>query len=108
MRKLYKKARKSIEREFFRFRRTNLIHARKAEIWDICHKIHFYSCVKEYFSLNSGIPKLYLELAVAEPALLQTMWNTYLKHENLQYQTWEEIEEILETVVLQWKVSKAA
>ena len=106
--RLYKKARKRVEREVFRFRRVTLIHARKADIWDLCHKVHFYTCVKEYFSLNSGIPQLYLELALADPALVQTMWNTYLKNEHLQYQTWEDIEEILETVVIQWKGIKVA
>ena len=106
--RLYKKAKNRIEREVFRFRRVTLTHARKADIWDNCHKIHFYTCVKEYFSLNTRIPQVYLELAIADPSLVQTMWNTYLKYEHLQYQTWEDIEEILEVVVIQWKGTEVA
>lgn len=107
MDKLHRKVKRKIEREYNKFRRFNLRYASKEEIWDISHKVYFMSCAMEYYSLNTGIPKLYLELAVIDPALLQTMWSVYLKNENLGCETWKDIEEILEQVVAQWKLEAA-
>ena len=107
MDKLRRKAKRNIEREYNRFRRFNLKYASKEEIWDISHKVYFMSCCLEYFSLNKVIPKLYLELAVIDSALLQSMWAAYLDDEKLQCETWKDIEEILERVVLRWKLKAA-
>lgn len=107
MNKLRRRAKKKIEREYFKFRRVTLRYATKSEIWNICHKVHFFCTVTEYFQLKPSIPKLYLELAVVDPALLQTMWDTYLKYEELQYETWADIEEILDKVVTYWKLNVA-
>lgn len=108
MNRLQKRARTKIGREFSRFKRTSMFRMTKEEIWDTCHRIHFYCSVYEYFCMNTEIPTLYLELAVSDPALMQTMWGIYLRKETLQYQTWEDIEEILEQVVLHWKGKRAA
>lgn len=107
MNNLYKRAKKKVIKEYFRFKRTNLRYAKKSEIWDIAHKVHFYCTVKEYFCLKPSIPRLYLELAIVEPEILLEMWNTYLRHEELQYQTWEDIEEIIEKLLLEWKTNAA-
>lgn len=105
---LRRKAKRRIEREYQRFRKTKLIHATKTEIWNLSHKIYFYSSIREYFDINGAIPGIYLELASVEPALIHMMWEMYLKEERLQFQTWEGIEEILEQVLLSWKVPSAA
>ncbi len=107
MDKLRRKAKRNIEREYYRFRRFNLKYASKKEIWEISHKVYFMSCCLEYYTLNKEIPKLYLELAIIDPALLQTMWSTYLKDENLGCETWSDIEQILDQVVMQWKLVAA-
>ena len=39
-----------------------------------------------------------LELALADPSLLQTMWEAYLKYEDYRCDTWRELEELLELV----------
>lgn len=105
MDKLRRRAKRNIEREYNRFRRFNLKFASKKEIWDISHKVFFMSCCLEYFTLNDKIPKLYLELAIIDPALLQTMWSVYLQYEELGCETWPEIEEILEKALLEWKIA---
>ena len=107
MEKLARKARKKIKSEYYRFRKFNLKYASKKEIWDISLKVYFMSCCLEYFTLNKAIPKLYLELAVLDPALLQTMWGVYLKHDDIGCETWPELEQILDLVVSQWKLEVA-
>jgi len=107
MEKLRRKAKRNIEREYNRFRKFNLRYASKKEIWEISHKVYFMSCCMEYYTLNKAIPKLYLELAIIDTTLLQTMWGVYLKHEDIGCETWPEIERILEVVVSQWKMEAA-
>ena len=58
-------------------------------------------------SNDAEIPKLYLELAIIDPTLLQTMWGVYLKNDDIGCETWSEIERILELVVSQWKIEAA-
>jgi len=107
MEKLRRKAKRNIEREYNRFRKFNLRYASKKEIWEISHKVYFMSCCMEYYTLNKAIPKLYLELAIIDPTLLQTMWGVYLKNEDIGCETWTEIERLLELVVSQWKLEAA-
>ena len=107
MEKLRRKAKRNIKREYNNFQKFNLKYASKKEIWDISHKVFFMSCCLEYFTLNKAIPKLYLELAIVDPALLQTMWSVYLKHEDISCETWDELERILELVVSEWKMEAA-
>lgn len=38
---------------------------------------------------------------------LAAMWETYLREDYLRYQTWEEIEEILEAMLMKWKLPMA-
>ena len=107
MNKLHRKAKRKIEKEFKNYKKFNLKYASKAEIWDICHRIYIYTVCMEYFSLNPDIPKVYLELALADPALLQTIWSTYKKYEQLKCDTWNDVEDILAQVLLHWKLQAA-
>ena len=74
----------------------------KQALWDSCKKIHFYCCIKEYFDLKEQIPKVYLELVMTEPVFLAWLWSEYLKREDTGYQTWDEIEELLDKTLMNW------
>lgn len=102
-----RKAQRNIEKEFLRFKRKMIYRYTKEDIWEACNKIHFYVSLKEYFDLNERIPIIYLELAYAEPALIETAWNVFLKEERLGYRTWPEITELLEEVLFRWRLSEA-
>ena len=107
MKKLRRRARWKIDQEYKRFRKFNLRYASKKEIWESSRKVYFMSCCMEYYTLNKAIPRLYLELAIVDPALLQTMWGVYLKNEDIGCETWTDIERLLELVVSQWKLEAA-
>lgn len=104
---LSEKARRSIRREFRRFKRRLIYHGSREEIWEACGKIHFFFCLKEYFEWNEGIPVEYLELAAAEPALMERAWRQYLRDESLNYRTWKEIDRLLEAVLMHWRLPLA-
>lgn len=105
--KLQKRAVKKIQREFQSFKRKTISSSSKAEVFEACAKIHFYSCIKEYFELNSRIPKGIFELALKQPGLIEAAWRMYLKSDKYGYQTWEEIDELLEDMLMGWKLPLA-
>lgn len=105
---LERKAKRKISREFRKFRRTTLLYATKIDLWNSSTKITFFDSVHEYFEYNEEIPDAYLKLAVIEPALMHLLWQAYQKDESLDFCTWEGISEILERVLLSWRVLKAA
>lgn len=106
-RRLWKKAQTRIKRSFLRFKRKMLVKSQKEEIWDSCMKVHFYLCMNEYFEYNEGIPETYLQLAVAEPELLEKVWRLYLREEHLDYRTWKGIDELLEALLERWRLPLA-
>ena len=105
---LQKKARRKIAREFRKFRRTTLLYASKQEIWHDASKISFMDAVTNYFEYNDNISEAYLKLAIIEPAILQLMWQVYIKDQRLDCWSWDGINEILEKVLLSWRVKKCA
>lgn len=102
-----RKAQRNIRKEFLRFKRELFLRHTKGDIWEACEKIHFYTCMREYFQLNEKIPRVYLELAQARRGLIGMAWDEYLKEERLRYQTWPELEELLEAVLLKWRMPRA-
>lgn len=102
-----KKAYRKILREFRRYKRRLLTSSTKEEIWEACGKIHFYCCLKEYFQYNSKIPRGYLCLVMEAAEPIQAIWQFYLKDEHTMYLTWEGIEELLEGMLLEWKMPEA-
>lgn len=105
---LRRRAQKCVEKEYGRFKKKMVYKSSREEVWEACAKIHFYLCMKEYFELNDRIPEEYLELAQAEPELIEKAWRTYLADERLEYRTWTEIDRLLEEVFLKWKLPLAA
>lgn len=106
--KIRKRVVKKIRREFQGFKRKMFRCSSKEELWEACGKIHFYSCIMEYFELNERIPKGYLELVLKEPCFIEQAWKTFLKYETLHYQTWEDIDKLIEEMLMGWKLPLAA
>lgn len=104
---LRRRAKKKVMSEFYRFRCSVLRYDSNEQIWDSCHRIYFCSCVKEYFEYNRNIPDAYLNLVMAEPEFLNSMWNCYLKEESLAFARWEDIEVILECLLMKWRIPQA-
>lgn len=102
MRSLRKKAQKKILKEFQIFKRKTIYRLSKEQVWSKCHKIHFYCCIKEYFELKEYIPKAYLELVMAEPSFLELLWFAHLKREGTLFRTWDEIESLIDSVLVDW------
>ena len=102
MEMLRKSAVKKVLKEFKNFKRKMIYRLSKRELWERCNKIHFCICVREYFELNERIPKVYLELVMAQPMFLEWLWSSYLKREGNGYQTWEEIEALLDAGLMEW------
>jgi len=65
-------------------------------LWDSCHEILFYTSVAEYFREKKDIRKHYVKRLLCERKPIYAMWKVYLKYEDLVFQTWEEIDVILE------------
>ena len=102
-----RKAQCRVEKEYVRFKRKLIYQSTKEEIWKACGKIHFFECMKEYFELNECIPREYLELAAAEPGLVERAWRLYLREEQLEYRTWVEMDELLEALLMRWRIPLA-
>lgn len=102
-----RKARYRVKKEYVRFKRRLMCRGTKEEVWNACRKIHFFECLREYFDFNARIPEKYLELAAAEPELMERAWRLYLREERLEYGTWTEIEELLEELLMRWRVPAA-
>jgi len=102
-----KKARKKVFHEFHVFKRKVYRSFNFEEQWNACRKIQFYSIVKEYFEFNETIPEGYLALVIKEKRPILAMWETYLKDMRLQCNTWEDIDELLEIMLLGWRLPVA-
>lgn len=68
-------------------------------LWDSCHEILFYTSVREYFQEKEDIRKHYVKRLLCEQKPIHAMWKVYLKYEDLVFQTWEEIDGILEKMI---------
>ena len=47
---------------------------------------------------------VYLELVLAVPDFLDMAWRVYLKQEDSGYQTWSEISDLMEKILMRWKL----
>lgn len=98
---------RKVLRECGRYKKRMLTKMSKEEIWESCGRIHFYCCVREYFAYNPEIPPEYLMIVSAIQEPVSAMWQLYLKLSSLQYETWEGIEEILDELLLSWRLPQA-
>ncbi len=94
--------RKKVLREHNQYRKRMMFSTPK-EIYDNCNEIQFYECVSEYFRYNEHINPEYLSACNMYPHVIKHLHNLYLKYENLQVNTWEGIDELLNCLVYRQK-----
>lgn len=87
--------RSRIQREYNGFQ-YHVLKMKKKDIMDECSKIQFYNCIREFFQYNSSISEDVFSFLLPKKAIIYSMWEIYLKHENLGCSTWEQVEMILE------------
>ena len=86
------------EKEYRRFHHK-MMNQSKTALWDGCHKVLFYSTIKEYFEYQKEIPEKYLKVLLSYSHPIEMMWEIYLKYEEISIETWDGIEDLLEAVV---------
>ena len=86
---------RKIQKEFYDFKHKLIRKGSKTEIFENCTKICFYSCVKEYFELNKDIPFPYMQTAYHLNGFLDLAWRYFLKYEELRYDTWEALDDLM-------------
>lgn len=67
------------------------------ELWDNSGKIHFYINIYDYFN-NGQIQQKHLNAVINLPSPIYCLWELYLKYEFLKYDSWENIEEIIDVM----------
>lgn len=84
-----------IQREYRQFQHR-VLKLKKKDIMDMCVKIRFYHCIREYFQYNSVIPEDIFLFLLPKKDIIYSMWELYLKYEALDCSTWRQVEMILE------------
>lgn len=84
-----------IQREYRQFQHR-VLKLKKKDIMDMCVKIRFYHCIREYFQYNSVIPEDIFLFLLPKKDIIYSMWELYLKYEALECSTWRQVEMILE------------
>lgn len=85
--------RKRVRKEFNKFK-ISLLKKSKEQIIDNCNKIRFFCCIKEFFIYNEQISESTWKFLVDKDNIIHQMWNLYLKYEELEVDSWSNIEEI--------------
>lgn len=83
-----------IKKEYAVFRYTMLTNCPKS-IYDSCVIIRFYECIHEYFLYNTSIDVRIIDAFSGNEDIINTLYHFYLKHEDLDVGTWEDIDELL-------------
>lgn len=83
-----------IHREYNKFQ-YHVLKMEKAEIMNRCCKIRFYDCIKEYFQYNGDISEDMFEFLENKKDIIHCLWELYLKYENFDCSTWEDIDELI-------------
>ena len=84
-----------IHREYNKFQ-YRVLKMEKEEIMNKCCKIRFYDCIKEYFQYNGDISEDIYQFLENKKDIIHCLWELYLKYENFDCSTWEQIDEMLE------------
>mgnify|MGYP000850579443 FL=1 len=83
-----------IRREYNRFQ-YQMLKKKKEEIMEKCEKIRFYGCIKEFFQYNEGIPQEIFSFLSKQKDIIHSMWEIYLKYEQLSCESWDQIEKLI-------------
>ncbi|MDY3853932.1 MAG: hypothetical protein SO170_03055 [Butyribacter sp.] len=84
------------EHSLFKFK---MLSGTNREVYDSCNIIRFYETVYEYFIYKESLNQSMVEIGLQEDGVLDGLYQTYLKYEWLQIETWEDIEELLKVYV---------
>ena len=96
MKKIFKK---HIDKEYNLFKK-GILKTGKKDIYGACNKIKFWENIYEYFQYNTAkLDKDTLCATSSLEGLISELWNVYLKYEALQANTWEDIDELVQTFV---------
>lgn len=88
------KVRKKINAEFQWFRKEMLVLPQMV-FFDKCKQIWFYCCIQEYFQNNEELKEEILEMAESESFSIRIAWWFYIRNDDLDSKTWEEINTML-------------
>ena len=92
------------EYELFRYR---MLLSPVREVYNACRVICFYECLHEYFKYCEKISSDFINASAGEEQVLAQLWGLYLENEYLRADTWDEIEGMLNTYVVEQKQKKA-
>lgn len=87
---------RKIETEYSLFR-YRMLSDSVQKVYDACRKICFYECVNEYFQYSRETSADFINATGQSDKILAELWKIYLKNEYLGMDTWEDIEDILNT-----------
>ena len=68
-------------------------------MWERCRRIQFYCYIREYFEYNEKMESSVIRFTAALNRPVQMMWKFYLKNESCHCDTWEEITEMIHTMM---------
>lgn len=85
-----------MEHDLFYYR---MISEPSKTVYDQCNIIRFYECVYEYFMYCEDIRTEAVAACLEESNVLAALYALYLKREDLQVETWEDIELLLQVFV---------
>ena len=94
-----------IEQEYQLFK-IRMLSQTPDEIYNRCNEIYFYECLHEYFVYHEDLNPEFWKAAFMEAGILEVLWKMYLKLEYLEFNTWEQIEYLLEEYLCQVKGGK--
>lgn len=93
---------KKIKKEYEYFKYKMLSNCCRV-IYDSCNIIRFYECINEYFQYNEEIDSSIMDVLSEHEDILGSLYDFYLKHEELDVGTWKEVEELLDIYVSERK-----
>ncbi|MBR0148674.1 MAG: hypothetical protein IJM23_05690 [Lachnospiraceae bacterium] len=97
--KMKKLLKKHVDKEYSLFKKS-VLKAGKKDIYNACDKIKFWENVYEYFQYNTAkLDKNTLCATSGLESLIAELWNLYLNYEPLKVNTWEDIDELVQTFV---------
>lgn len=88
------------EHTIFKYR---MLASTAAEVYENCNIIRFYECIYEFFQYAEDIEKEYTNACLRYENVIETLYQLYMKYEYLRYSRWEDIEEMLSTLVEEQK-----
>lgn len=88
----------AIEMEYLQFK-CSVLQLSNNEIFDLCNKIKFYSCVREFFLYNDSLKTEHIYLALSTPNVINQLYSLYLDNEFYDCSTWLNIEELLNAML---------